>query len=233
MSRKSRLIVEVGCGESPWLLKRSRCLSNPARAMPNLTPLMEEYANPRNGDRFICLDIDPSRVREAIKKTRRFADLKGARISFQVGDGMKLPFKNGEVDAVILANILSAPEPGTAPVSEPYPEELCIDTNDKWRMIQEALRVLRNDGLLIIDICQTPCYATRAMRQIEEKLVSAGRIRLVTQCGWFVGGSDDWHLYHAAFQKSGKAVIKPLIIVPWTKEQKEYIRQYAASWTMY
>lgn len=195
---------------------------------------MDAYADVRSGDRFLCLDSNPECIEGAIlnvKASKKEFGIAGPPpIEFAVADGRKLPLADGSADAVILQDVLSAPTPGTTPRSEPYPLDICISSRTKWRMIEEALRVLKNGGVLVIGIAQTPCYAKRIMTRIQKELVTEKKVTLVKQCGTFVPDSDDWHLYHAVFQKEPGPVVTSARITPWTPAQKRYIKTYAASW---
>lgn len=196
---------------------------------------MDAYADVRSGDRFLCLDSDPEFIKKAIQNVKNskkeFGIAGPPPIEFVVADGRKLSLADGSADAVILQDVLSAPTPGTTPVLEPYPPDRCISSRTKWRMIEEALRVLKDGGALVIGIEQTPCYAERIMARIQKELVTEKKVTLVRQCGTFVPNSDNWHLYHAVFQKEPGPAVTSVEITPWTPAQKRYIKKYADSWT--
>lgn len=238
MSGKTRrLILEVGCGAWPLSLGRSTILTNPTKYEPRITPLMDEYADLESGDRFICIDKSDDSIKKAQARLEELAKnnhaIDASRVTLRQGDGRNLKFKNKSVDVVAFSDVFSAPYPGATPASEPYPAERCISDRAKRVMIQEAMRVLKDAGVLLVCIHLTPCYARDTMEWIEEKLVKTGKLQLMKQCGEFVGRSDDWYLYHAAFQKMPAPVIRLSEMVPWTERQKEYIREYAWSWMMY
>lgn len=237
MASGQRLIVDLGCGNQPWLFKRFDYFANPfsykkGPEITMVTPLMEEFATPRGSDRFVCVDINERTIGDAqrniAKAIQRHGELGQARIAFVVVDGAQLPFGDRWADAVILADILSAPQSGTtAEIGDAsYPMESCIDERIKCDIVKQALRILRDDGLLIIDICLTPCYAAQSMQWFENEFIATGKVKLVMQCGEFVPTSSDWHLYHAAFQKKEGPFQGTPTIIPWTEVQKEYARGY-------
>lgn len=236
MSR--RLIVEVGCGYHPWVVIQSLCRLRPEEYIPHRTPVMDAYADVRSGDRFLCIDSDAECIKEADKNAKGLKKELGAvgpsPIEFLVGDGTKLPLVDGTADAVILQNVLSAPTPGTIPwgsmTRAPYPMEDCIDSTAKLQMVREALRILKKGGALIVGITLTPCYAEETMTRIQKELVDEKRVTLLKQCGRFVPDSDNWHLYHAVFQKEPGPAAASVEVTPWTLDQETYIERYAASW---
>lgn len=235
--KSQRLIVEVGSGCQPWVHIQSQCRAHPKDNVPCRTAIMDAYADVRSGDRFLCLDSNPECIKMGIENMRgskkEFGIVGPPPIEFVVADGRKLSLADGSADAVILQDVLSAPTPGTTPRSEPYPLDVCISSRTKWRMIEEALRVLKDGGALVIGIEQTPCYAKRIMARIQKELVAEKKVTLVRQCGTFVPNSDNWHLYHAVFQKEPGPAVTSAEITPWTPAQKRYIKRYAASWLRY
>lgn len=231
--QSERLVVEVGCGSSPLPITRLFCLSAPEKYEPIVTPLVDEYANLMSDDCFVCLDKDPSKIKEAKRYLeeviQEYPSVKASRVTLMVGDGTKLNLIDESVDVVIFSDVFSAPHPGATPASQPYPIKVCISDKAKWKMITEALRVLKKNGTLFICIHQTPCYAFSTMNAIKDKLIKKRKLQLLRQCGQFVGRSDNWQLYHIAFRKGWRDNNLPEII-PWTEKQRNYIREYAAYW---
>ena len=79
------------------------------------------------GARYVGLDVTPAMLRRA----RRAAVRTGRLISLQVGDAMRLPYRNGVFDAVVLHLILAVvPDPRAA--------------------LAEAARVVKPGGRLVI-----------------------------------------------------------------------------------
>lgn len=238
MSSLKRKILEIGCGYLPLPYWRLYCLAQPEKSVPVRTPLMDEYANLLSKDEFFFLDINEKILRNGYPKVldevvKKFPEVKEIKTYSIVGDGKELPFGNELFDAIILSNVLSAPEPGTTPMYESYSDNVCISSPSKRRIIMDGLRVLKRGGVMIIAITLTPCYALKEMEWIENSLVKKEKIRLFKECGEFVGASDNWHLYHAAFQKEGGIPIENTEKIPWTSRQEQYINQYAASWMIY
>ena len=233
-SKRSRLILEVGCGNWPLPIARSFMLAEPTKYEPRVTLILDEYADLTAGDEFICIDKNEESIKLATERLEELAkqdlSINKSRIVLKFGNGAKLSFADKSVDVVAFNDVFSAPYPGATPCFEPYPEETCISDKNKRKMIREALRVLKDGGVLFIGIHLTPCYATKTMEWIENELVKTGRIQLIKQCGEFVGRSDNWHLYQVAFQKMPAHIVKSPEVIPWTERQREYIREYAASW---
>ncbi|QQG45531.1 MAG: class I SAM-dependent methyltransferase [Candidatus Sungiibacteriota bacterium] len=236
MTQQKKLILDIGCGANPWPIVRSFCLSNPDKYAPVITPIIDEYVDLSSENRFICLDKNADSIQRAIERLKQLTEIgstpKSVCINFVLGDGRKLCLPNQSVDIVIISGVFSAPPPGTTPRSEPYPQEICISELTKWEITKEAFRVLKNRGVLIVIIQLTPCYALSIMERIEKELIAEGRLKLIKQCGRLIN-SDDWHLYHAAFQKNPQTPLGTAEIIPWTPAQEKYIKDYASSWVMY
>ncbi|MDO8466885.1 MAG: class I SAM-dependent methyltransferase [bacterium] len=228
---KGRLVVDIGCGARPVFVD----IEQEARSKERLiysTPLSRDFLAIKEGDRYIGIDRHKESIASCKKsiKEKKWSWFDTSKISFKAGDARSLRIATGSADVVLLSDILSAPIPGTTPVSEPYPDETCITEGAKWAMIKEALRILRDDGHLVIQICQTPLYAEEVMSRIQRDLLEKKRIKLVRQCGEFVKDSDNWNLYQAAFQKASGPFKGTPEVIPWTEAQKKFAIKYAASW---
>lgn len=231
-----KLIIEIGCGICPWPVKRQLATDSPEKYSQHRSEIMDEYANLESDDRFVFSDINIELIRSVreflikcglMKKYTGFANRILANLF--VADGGKLPFVGGIADVVIVSDVLSAPEPGTAPVSEPYPDDVCISSAAKKMIVRSAVRLLKDEGTLVIAVSQTPCYAKSELAWFQKEYLEPGIMRLTKQCGKFVN-SDNWHLYHAAFKKKCADDSSGAVIIPWTKAQKDFIERYAASW---
>lgn len=231
---ESRLIVEIGSGAWPWPLQEVRYRDQ--AGFDVRTPLQVETACLRASDRYICIDRLAFHHEAARKNLEQCQDtekyLAQKIIEFQTVTSCILPLTVASVDIVIMCNVLSAPLPerkylGTFSETT-YPEDVCVIQKDKKKLLDEALRILKQDGSLILANDLTPNYATEAMKYVEH-LCEQGELSLCRQFGSYID-TDDWIICHQQYQKPHlNQPISPQI-EPWTDAQRTAIQFWKRAW---
>ena len=79
----------------------------------------------KNGFSVYCFDIS----KEAIERTRRWAETEKLKLNYVVGDMLNLPYKNQSIEAILCRNVISH-----------------TDTEGIKKIIKELKRVLKIDG---------------------------------------------------------------------------------------
>ncbi len=129
--RDERLIVEIGCGEQPFLQDasdeyRERFKNNPAL-------------------RYIGVDISEEALRTGREVSRQVDVRRGNatadRLDLVRASAESLPFADDSAEEVVLRNVLGDPD---------------IDVEVKQRAIGEAVRILRTGGALRVIEQYTP-----------------------------------------------------------------------------
>lgn len=154
------------------------------------TPYFIRYGIPwREGDAYICLDVNEKRLQDARQTIQRMGAEGGtcpARIEYLVQDAVTLPFETSSVHAIVLSNVLSAPihqqwnEQGTmvrlpnstGPFQRPIlgrPEDGDLFYRERKPLVQEALRVLKPGGILTI-YTDLLVYGQHSYERILEEL---------------------------------------------------------------
>ena len=125
------LIVEVGSGNSPFLVDAPKEYLAQFRNNPNV--------------RLVALDSDEGELdlgREEMRKKREMRNMEAAgRIEFRKAYGEQLPFEDNSISELVLKNVMGDEE---------------IFPGRKARMVDEASRTLRPSGILKIIEQYTP-----------------------------------------------------------------------------
>lgn len=89
----------------------------------------------KNGFNVDCFDIS----KEAIEKTKEWAEKEGLQFKYQIGDMLNIPYDRDSFDAILCRNVISH-----------------TDTEGMKKVVQELKRVLRKNG---------ECYITLGSKE--------------------------------------------------------------------
>ena len=92
----------------------------------------------KNGFNVSCFDIS----KEALDRTKEWANAENLNFDYQVGDMLELPYENESMDSILCRNVISH-----------------TDTEGIKKVISEIKRVLRKDGECYLTLCSN--YAQR------------------------------------------------------------------------
>jgi hypothetical protein len=232
--RPARIILEVGSGGVPWVVTsevyRTR-FDCDARTL-----LQIEVTTLAACDRYICFDKFAANHAKAKDEFEELISLgrgvPSGTVEFVKGNGAALPYAAHFADAVILSNILSAPVPGKLYMGSQYqttqPREFCVSEEDKRSMLDEAVRVLKPGGSLIIANDLTPCYAQKALQHVA-KLCKQGRIHLSREFGAYQE-TDDWIVWHSEYRLGPQPRRRAVENIAWNEQQKKAMRAWIDAW---
>ncbi len=189
----SKMILEIGVGTIPWMLKPKKRRGEMRKKFTRIEP----------GSTYICLD-DLSLVEswdECLKNIARRGP-KDVEFKTITASGVNLPFENDSFDLVIMSDVLSIPagdwcqcgggcecgctecdcscyecemeEEGDLPHGH---RDLCcgkvyhgISQDTKNQIIKESFRVLKNRGQLLLAQYSTPANCFNSLTFIESEL---------------------------------------------------------------
>jgi ubiquinone/menaquinone biosynthesis C-methylase UbiE len=210
------LTLDIGCGPNPWILKQYQEFAAHGNEEAVTTPLMKAVARFEQSDRYICIDHDARLLEIAKRDLDKIKEYDGKDVQYLEADGTKLPFESEVADIAILSDVLSAPDPYQA--MDAGERLVSVRECAKMTLIDEALRVLKPDGRLIIAIYQTPNHANHAMQKLRDR-INQKEIVLAAQYGEYEPQTDIWNLYEVVLMKRGAYTGEPLI-VPTTEAQR-------------
>ncbi|PIP60362.1 hypothetical protein COX00_03495 [Candidatus Uhrbacteria bacterium CG22_combo_CG10-13_8_21_14_all_47_17] len=165
---KALRILEVGCGNYPWVCYASVLVTRNAGFKFHQDVLMSTEH---------CLAIDrfdegslevALRDIEAVK-----AGFRGAQYLYTgalVLEEMDLQGMSDEqkFDVVILRNVLSSPEAPDVEDAEVYSEDLVLSLEEKLEVVLKAASLVREEGRLLAENSMTSDYAKAAMQALRE-----------------------------------------------------------------
>lgn len=182
-----RRVMDLGCGAWPFVYKTVRlCAAGFA------TPLMAEFRGFRPKVRYQLVDRDreslamaQSAIMEHARVTPGFL-AEDAQVEFVPSSPESLTFEDGCADVVILSNVLTAPSDDDGSYAEMGETRLLVTESDKDRFTEAAIRLLGEDGMLVIHAEMTPSYGERAYARLHEdvRLVLAEEHGSLEPHGW-------------------------------------------------
>lgn len=231
---RSRTILEIGSGSVPWPVT-SYVYQYQRFGFDARSALQVEVTTLTEADRYICFDkyeANHDHAKLEFQELTRLGQHISAQLEFVTGDGVQLPYGTGHADVVVLSNILSAPITGRLYMGsarrDVHDPAICATEEDKVAMVQEAIRVLKPVGSLIIANDLTPCYAKPSMKHLAA-LCEEGRIHLFREFGSYVE-TDDWIVWHQEYRIGPRPTDQSVQQIPWSEPQKKAIRAWVADW---
>ncbi len=239
-SQTPRVILDLGSGSVPWVVGSYVYQHKDCGRLDVRTALQIAVTTLSPGDRYICFDRDEGNTASAALEIAQLTRLRGKAlegvVEFETGDGTNLPYEAAFVDIVILSNVLSAPIEGRLYQGSIAPrtadDDVCVSSEEaKIALVNEAIRVLKPEGSLIIANDLTPIDAKDAMRHLDT-LSEQGRVYLEEEHGAYED-TDDWIIWHRKYRLGprpdgdGHAVHK----VPLNDAQREAIEQWRDEWS--
>lgn len=149
-------IFDLCCGQIPWVLR------NYIWKIDGVTSIISEpYSHLPQGAEYFCLDAKKkyfTRARTLIKSiSQNDPGFNKGRIEFVKADCTNLDNYVGTADTVFLADVLNTP--CTEYVYRSQSPAAGIRESDKVKIVQQAVRILKPGGSLIVALYETPEYA--------------------------------------------------------------------------
>lgn len=168
-------ILDIGSGKFPWFFRQLRTEYRPPHPLVATIDFLSPTAC------YYCVDADDDSLKAGIQTFReRSIDDRMRQPTFEVMDGRNLSFTDATFDIVVIADVFSIPErdwcrcddecdlwyDAHTAAREGIPKcrgEICkaLSFDDKQCILNEAHRVLKPSGKLVVALYQTPLEAYR------------------------------------------------------------------------
>lgn len=149
----------------------------------------------KDNERYIGVELDKESLKEARERVERVA-VDEERIDFVEANGERLPLRSSSVDEFFLGNVLGDPR---------------VAGGSKEKFIEEAERVLKKGGRLIIKENNTPLEISELRKLLKDRKLELEKFLTPKDKNWseeiqkyhkVASGADPWWpIYVAIFKK--------------------------------
>ncbi|MBI4095340.1 MAG: hypothetical protein HY438_00605 [DPANN group archaeon] len=215
------LVADLGCGKFPWFLGNQQIRKDRGIG----TPLSNAHCGIPEGTTYFC--VDNRHIHYAESWFEEFltnhSNLFNGEIRFISADARRPGLRKQSLDMVIVSDVLSIPPPGHSDTKDW--DGPGTSNREKKQIVESAINLLHQDGILIITAYQTPYHGKKLFDYL---LNTEPQITQIEQFGSLKPyGELDHCICEFVFKKtSERDTIKPKIY-PLNERQIAYLNQWS------